>query len=157
MMDFQRLAMRCPDPSRPGIAGPPDAVFTDAQRETAILIVEDEAMIAWMLESLFEDMGFTTITIAATGEDAIAAAARRTPGLIVSDINLGAGIDGVAAAAAIRATGRVAVVFVSGYADADVRARIEHRVADAAVLRKPIQPGELRRAVFDALRDDSVH
>ena len=60
-----------------------------------VLIVEDEAMIAWMLESLLEDMGFTAITVVATGDEALDAARRLSPGLIVSDINLGpSGLDG---------------------------------------------------------------
>ena len=112
-----------------------------------ILIVEDEAMIAWSLETLFEDMGFTDIEIAATGEEAARLASRRVPDLLVSDINLGGGVDGVAAAAAMRAAADIPVIFVSGYASADVRRRVDADVPGATVLRKPIQPDDLRTAV----------
>ena len=115
-----------------------------------VLIVEDEAMIAWMLESMLEDMGFTAITVVATGDEALDAARRLSPGLIVSDINLGpSGLDGVAAAAAIRRTSPAPVLFVTGYAGADALDRIRTGVPSSLVLRKPIKPEELRQAVVD--------
>jgi CheY-like chemotaxis protein len=87
--------------------------------ESPVLIVEDEAMIAWTVESLLEELGFTRIAIAASGETAIAEAARVAPQLIVSDINLGpARMDGVAAAIEMVARAAAAVVFVTGHASA---------------------------------------
>src|SRR5579872_639826 len=62
---------------------------------TAILIVEDSAMIAWTVESFLGQMGFTDIAMASTGEEAVTLARKAPPGLIVSDINLGAGADGI--------------------------------------------------------------
>lgn len=118
---------------------------------TPILVIEDEAVIAWTLESHLEDMGFTDIAIAADARAATASAAVRAPGLIVSDINLGGGPDGVVATAGIHAGGFVPTLFVTGYANADARARIEREVPGAAVLRKPIQPDELQRAINAAL------
>ena len=116
--------------------------------ESPVLIVEDEAMIAWTVESLLEDLGFTRIAIAASGEAAIAHAARETPRLIVSDINLGpARMDGVAAAIAMVARAAASVVFVTGHASAEARARIERGVPGAAVLSKPIAADALRRAI----------
>ena len=47
-----------------------------------VLIIEDEGMIAWMLESLLEDMGFETLVVVASGEEALEAARREPPGLI---------------------------------------------------------------------------
>lgn len=116
-----------------------------------VLVLEDEAMIAWMLESLLEDLGFADITITSSGEEAIEAADRLRPGLILSDINLGpSGIDGVEAAAAIRRSLHAPVIFVSGYAGPDARERIARDIPDALVLRKPIQPDEIRRAIEQA-------
>jgi len=135
---------------RPGARGADG--FSAADLDTRVLIVEDEAMIAWMLESLLEDMGFSSIAVAASGEEAVEEAARNEPGLIVSDINLGSGIDGVAAAARIQGMYRVPVLFVSGHASNDVRARIDREVADAVVLRKPIVIDELSRGVARAMR-----
>lgn len=116
-----------------------------------VLIVEDEAMIAWTVESLLEDLGFTRIAIAASGEAAIAQAGRVAPRLIVSDINLGpARMDGVAATVAMLASAAASVVFVTGYASAEARGRIEREVPGAVVLSKPVVPDVLRRAIRTA-------
>lgn len=113
-----------------------------------VLIVEDEAMIAWTMESLLEELGFTRIAIAASGEAAIAQAARLAPRLIVSDINLGPSrMDGVAATVAMLAQAAASVVFVTGYASAAARGRIEREVPGAVVLSKPVMPDQLRRAI----------
>lgn len=113
-----------------------------------VLILEDEAMIAWTMESLLDEMGFTRIAIAASGEAAIAAAGRIAPRLIVSDINLGPTcMDGVSATAAMLARAAASVVFVTGHASADCRQRIDREVPGAVVLAKPVVPDELRRAI----------
>ena len=108
-------------------------------------------MIAWMIESLLKDMGFASVAIAGTGQQAILLAEDMPPGLIVTDINLGTGIDGIAAAAAIRTARAVPVIFITGHASEEAHARIESDVPGAAVLRKPVLEAELRTAVAQAL------
>ena len=123
----------------------------------SVLIVEDEAMIAWTLESLLFDMGFKHIIIAASGADAVQQATRTKPGIILSDINLGVGeMDGVAATTAIAAPD-VAVVFITAYASADARQRIARDLPGAALLRKPIDELLLRRAVTEVLTRGRAH
>lgn len=113
-----------------------------------VLIVEDEAMIAWTMESLLEDLGFTRISIAPSGEAAIEEARRLAPQLVVSDINLGPRrMDGVAAVIAILADAAPAVVFVTGYADEAAQARIRFHVPGAVVLAKPVGGGQLAQAI----------
>lgn len=115
-----------------------------------VLIIEDEAMIAWMLESLLEDMGFETLVVVASGEEAVAAARRDTLGLIVSDINLGSGrLDGVDTAATLVTLVTAPILFVTGHANAEAQARIFRNVPGAPILRKPIVPDELRRSVLN--------
>lgn len=133
---------------------PPDMPQADAEALSRallvqpVLVIEDEAMIAWTLESLLEEMGFASITIAARGEDAIAAAAQVQPGLIVSDINLGSrAMDGIAATTAICRTHMVPVLFITGHAGADETARIGQDLPDAMVIRKPISFADLKRAI----------
>ena len=120
-----------------------------------VLIIEDEGVIAWTLESMLEEMGFSTIAIAASGPDAVHQARQKAPGLIISDINLGSTtMDGVAASAAIVSAAKAAVVFISGFASAEARGRIERDMPGAALLRKPANAAELRRAII-AARDRS--
>lgn len=130
---------------------------TEGVLQTPVLIIEDEAMIAWMVESLFEDMGFTRITVVATGEAAVAAATRSEPGLIVSDVNLGAGMDGIAAVAAIRDGWAIPTLFVTAYGSSETEARIAREAPGAGLLSKPINPAELRARVMKALEPTNVH
>lgn len=67
-----------------------------------VIIVEDEVLVAWFLESLLLDMKLEVAEIFSTGEAALAAADRHAPDLIMMDINLGAGIDGVETAIRLR-------------------------------------------------------
>ncbi len=116
-----------------------------------VLVIEDEAMIAWMLESLLEDMGFREITLTSNAVEAAAAAERQTPELVISDINLGPGTDGIEAVVKIRNTCKPAVIFVSAYIDESARSRIADRVADARILSKPLRGDELSAIIQDAL------
>lgn len=124
---------------------------------TRILIVEDEVMIAWMLESILEDLGFANIEMAATGAQARAAAARARPGLILSDINLGAGPDGIDTAIEIARSGPVPVIFVTAYADEATRARINREMPSASLLRKPLQTELVGQTVLAALEAKARH
>lgn len=117
-----------------------------------VLVIEDEAMIAWMLESMLEDMGFETITLASSAVEAAEAAERRTPELVISDINLGPGADGIEAVGAIRNTCSPAVVFVSAYIDESARSRISEQIAGARIISKPVSSDGLSVVIRDALR-----
>jgi two-component system, response regulator PdtaR len=123
----------------------------EALARIPVLVIEDEAMIAWMLESLLEDMGFEAITLASDAKEATAAAKRRTPGLIISDINLGPGADGIEAVGAIRRACSPAVVFVSAYIDETAQNRIAEQVSGARILQKPLTGDGLYSVVRDAL------
>ena len=128
-------AGRRPPPTARRRAGPPDAL----PLELPVLVVEDEALIAWMLHDMLEAMGFTDVRVARDANEALALAAESHPGLLICDINLGPGEDGVSAAARIRAREHAAVLFITGYAGAEIRSQIDRAVAGAPLLRKPIE------------------
>ena len=67
----QRFAASTP----PGRSVPPAAGqgFPLTLARVSVLVIEDEAMIAWMLESLLEDMGFEAIALASNAIEAAAA------------------------------------------------------------------------------------
>lgn len=146
---FSMSAVGGPPPPKPTSGSPNPA--KDALAATPVLIVEDEAMIAWMIEDLLAEAGFTAIRMASTGEQAERLAAAGQPRLLITDINLGAGKDGIAAAAAIRGQARLPVIFVTAYADDATRKRIADTIPGAQLLRKPIDAPTLIRAVDRAL------
>ena len=123
-------------------------VLPMALRGKAVLVIEDELMIAWMLEAMLSDLGFEQVIISASGEEALELALGAPLGLVISDINLGpSGIDGIDASAMICGDRKLPVIFISGYAGPESLQRIKARIAQSRVLRKPVNSGELFTAI----------
>ena len=80
-----------------------------------ILIVEDETVVAMLLEDMLEDLGHVVVGTAASHAAAIAAAVTSRPDLALMDINLGPGGDGIEVAVELRRRFNVPSVFVSAY------------------------------------------
>ena len=160
MTSILAVALRLSSADRPVLGtGPAQGDELDkAVQKRPVLIVEDEAMIAWTLESLLEDMGFTEITVVASGADALEQAARIAPKLILSDVNLGTNaLDGIAATAEIVAGTPAAVVFITAFASVDARQRISRDVPGAVLLRKPVDGATLRRAIVQVTKPGGTH
>lgn len=115
-----------------------------------ILIVEDEVIIAWELSELLRQLGHEPLGIALDAAEAVEMAARLAPDLVLMDVRLRRGDDGVTAAQAIQARRPVRVVFATAYAQ-DPQTRARMLAANAAgILSKPILPDDLRRALAAA-------
>lgn len=82
-----------------------------------ILIVEDEAVTALDLKSELSDLGYEVVAIADNAQDAIREADRLKPNLVLMDIHLPGGIDGILAATVIRANEDIPVVFLTAHSD----------------------------------------
>ncbi len=104
-------------------------------------------MIAMTLESMIEDFGYEVCAIANTGEDAVGQALIAKPDVILMDINLGRGIDGIEAARLTRQSFGARIVFVTAYCDASTLARVRSAAPDAAVLNKPFDSTGLLEAI----------
>jgi len=84
---------------------------------TTILVVEDELIIAKGIEKRLKGLGYIVAGLAQTGEDAIQKAEELRPDLVLMDIHLGAGIDGVRAADEIRRRVDIPVVYLTAHSD----------------------------------------
>ena len=93
-------------------------------RKKRALIVEDELFVAWHIESLLQDADVEVCAIAAEGEEAIDKARDFAPDLVIMDINLGDGIDGIEAAERIRELSDAKIVFVTANGDRKTVARV---------------------------------
>ena len=110
-----------------------------------VLVIEDDALIAMLLSELLAGMGHDVCATAATEAEAVSAATRCDPDLMIVDARLGQG-SGVSAVEEILRAGPLAHVFISGDVET-VRARQPH----AVVVRKPFREAELARAIDMAL------
>ncbi len=116
--------------------------------DAAVLVVEDEVLIGMMLASLLQDMGFSSITIAANGEQALRAADAKDFGLIVSDIILEhSKLNGIDIVVSLMQRKPVPVVFITAHAGVAELQRIAAETPRAAVLRKPVAYRELHNSI----------
>ncbi len=120
---------------------------------TSILIIEDEPVIALELKMLIEGCGHRVAGIAATEAQAVRLAAEREVGLILADVNLGRGGNGIAAVRQILAQAEVPVIFVTAYPEQLLTAE---GVEPAFVMRKPFDPLTLAVSTFQALHAGRV-
>lgn len=97
------------------------ALIDEAGREIAreistdILIIEDEPIISFDLESIVESLGHRVMSIARTRDAAVRACKKDKPGLILADIELAGEGSGLDAVDEILKSIEVPVVFVTAY------------------------------------------
>jgi CheY-like chemotaxis protein len=111
-----------------------------------VLALEDEPVVAFLIEDMLLDAGAKAVTVASRIAEACAAVARGGIEAAVLDVNVH-GEQSYAVADQLAAIG-VPFVFASGYGDG------EHppRYAEAPTLTKPFSAHELSRA-FDGLEE----
>ena len=120
-------------------------------KNVRILIVEDEILIAQKICWDLERVGYEVYEPVATGAEAIACVAAQNPDILLVDIRLPGGMDGIQAVEEIRSRHNIPVIFMTGYSDATTIARAQ-QVKPAAFLEKPIFPHELEAAINAAIR-----
>lgn len=79
-----------------------------------VLIIEDEPLVALMIQSILEDEGAVSFDIAATQDKAVSSALGQRPDLITSDVRLLEGTGPAAVNEIHRRLGDVPVIFISG-------------------------------------------
>ena len=82
-----------------------------------ILVVEDEAITAKDLEATLQDLGYAVCGIASTGAEALQKVEANRPDLVLMDIVLQGGMDGIEAAERIRANWGIPVVYLTAHSD----------------------------------------
>ena len=116
------------------------------------LIVEDEFWIAMGLEAEMHALGFDVCDLAANLQNAFVYAMEDQPDVVLMDVCLEGGREGIEAARWLREVCDVPIVFVTGYSDGDTIERIHEQVPGAPVLRKPVRLDHLAIAVAEAIQ-----
>ena len=120
----------------------------DAELATDVLIIEDEPVIAADIEALVKELGHTVVDIAATRTEAVDAVARKTPGLVLADIQLADGSSGIDAVKDILARFNVPVIFITAFPE---RLLTGERPEPTFLITKPFQPETVKAAIGQAL------
>jgi DNA-directed RNA polymerase specialized sigma24 family protein/CheY-like chemotaxis protein len=113
-----------------------------------ILIVEDDAIIAYDLTETVLGMGHKVCGTAATMEEALAAAAANQPSLALMDLRLAHGGSGITTAQALRETRALPIIFVTAFAE-----ELKQRGLDylGPVIKKPFTREQIERAITQAV------
>jgi CheY-like chemotaxis protein len=124
-------------------------------QRAAILVVEDERIVAIDVQHTLNDLGYDAFAVAGSAQEAIAIATTRKPDLVLMDVRIKGSIDGITAAATLREKFGVAVVFLTAHADESTLARARSSGPCGYVV-KPVRASELHAAVAAALHQKAV-
>ncbi|MDA8155434.1 MAG: response regulator [Actinomycetota bacterium] len=94
-----------------------------------VLIVEDEVIAAMALADIVWQWGYLPCEPAVSGGEAISKAGSEAPDLVLMDVGLSDGMDGIEAARRIYTSFNIPIIFTSGYD--------EERIIDSLGLSGP--------------------
>ncbi|NOZ61520.1 MAG: response regulator [Calditrichaeota bacterium] len=119
-----------------------------------ILVVEDEAIIALEIHLILESQGFSVLSTATSGQQAVNLAAKKLPDLVLMDVRIKGEFDGIKAAEKIRQARKIPVIFLTGNTDLISEKQLQ-QTKPAAVLSKPVAEWELLDAIESALNSNN--
>ena len=112
----------------------------------SILIVDDDRTTASIMQLHLSSFGYKVTGIASSAKEAISIARDLEPDLVLMDIRLGEGADGIDAAMAISKHMDVPIVFVTAHSDSKTlrRAKIVNPVG---YINKPLRESDLKTTI----------
>jgi len=116
-----------------------------------ILLVEDEFLIARLLQRNLGLLGNEVVELVGTGEEAIVRVQQSRPEYVVMDIRLAGELDGIQAAKKIMEVSDSAIIFLSGYSDPDTKSAAL-ALEPLAFLIKPISPDQIQEVIEEHKR-----
>lgn len=122
--------------------------------DTNVLVIEDNVIALDELEYRLLNMGYNVET-AVNGNEAIEKVKMFNPDIILSDINLGDGIDGIEAVNEINKDKHIPVIYVTAYDDKETLERANTSDPYGYIV-KPVKERELRIAVDIALNKNKT-
>lgn len=112
----------------------------------SVLIVEDERIVAKDLQHTLAAMGYDAFAIASSADEALSQAAVKCPDLVLMDIRIKGGRDGIETAELLRKRYGVPIVYLTAHAD-DATIERAKRTTPYGYLMKPVKSAELRSAI----------
>lgn len=117
----------------------PRETATKMQPRRRVLVVEDEYLVAMLVEDMLEGLGYEVAQVAPTLEAATDAARNASFEVAILDINLNGNHS--APIADILIARRIPFIFATGYGPAG----LDGRYADTPTLQKPFYEEDLKR------------
>ena len=118
--------------------------------KSQIFVVDDDRTTAAVMKLYLEDAGYKVVGIASNGREAIEKTRSLEPDLVLMDIRLGKGMDGIDAAEVINKHLGIPIVYVTAYADKPTLARAK-LTEPAGFINKPLREKDLETTLELAL------
>ena len=128
---------------------------TKKEARTKVLIVEDDEIIASLIERFLGQKDYLVCGKVTTGEDAINKTTECLPDVILMDIGLAGKIDGITATRYITGIFKIPVIFLSGQDDEKTLERAA-QVEPASFIIKPFSSKDLYSNIGIALHNDRM-
>jgi CheY-like chemotaxis protein len=116
-----------------------------------ILLVEDDDIIAKVIDWRLKNLGYTVCGRASTGAEAMELVVKHKPDLVLMDINIKGDIDGIDTAGMIKKGFNIPVVYVTSHFDGPILERAKATKPDGFII-KPFEDNDLRVAIELALK-----
>lgn len=120
-----------------------------------ILVVEDERIVARDIQGTLQNFGYDVPEVVSSGEEAIQAAYRLDPDMVVMDVMIKGELDGIDAAEIIHNQFNIPVVFLTAYSDDETLKRAK-LTESYGFISKPYEEKELFIAIEFALYKHSM-
>lgn len=121
---------------------------------TTVLLVDDHPVVRSGLRAVLESDSVHVVGEAATGEEALALAAHLHPDVVLCDLRLGAGIDGVQTTAALRSLEPAPAVLILTTFDRDAEILDAIEAGAAGYLLKDVAPDVIIEGILRAAGGD---
>ena len=123
---------------------------------TTVLLVDDHPVVRSGLRAVLDTGEVQVVGEAATGEEAVALAGHLRPDVVLCDLRLGDGIDGIQTTAALRALDPAPAVLILTTFDRDAEILGAIEAGAAGYLLKDVAPEAIIEGIQRAARDDVV-
>src|SRR3954451_17205374 len=106
-----------------------------------ILVVEDESIVQFDLESRLQRMGYAVVGLTSRGDEAVTKAAALEPDLVLMDVRLEGPMEGIEAGRQLRAPRDIPILFLTAHAASMAE---QEQAALRPCLSKPFGAAELQ-------------
>jgi len=119
-------------------------------KKAKILVVEDQNIVALNIRNKLMNLGYTVPATAATGEEAIRKAELTSADLVLMDIMLKGGMDGISAAQEIKSQFGIPILYLTAYTDEETLSRAK-MTEPTGYISKPFKEEDLHSNIEMAL------
>lgn len=123
--------------------------------KTKILIVEDESIVALDIKNTLTNFGYEVTNCVTNYNDAVNSVQTNKPELILMDINLGNGKDGINVAEEIQISQDIPIIYITAFADENTINRAI-KTNPVSYLIKPFKREELKSNIMLGLYKNKI-